>query len=125
LRPRLNGDGLIAEINQFERVLTDSGVRLVKLFLHITSKEQARRFRDRPINPLKRWKLSYEDFRNRARRADYVVAIEDMLEETSTKFAPWNLIPANDKPFGRIAAFRILVEQFGRGVSLSVRPEGS
>ena len=68
------------EINEFERVLTDSGVRLVKLFLHITSKEQARRFRDRLINPLKRWKLSYEDFRNRTRRADYVVAIEDMLE---------------------------------------------
>ena len=103
-------------------MLTDSGVRLVKLFLHITSKEQARRFRDRLINPLKRWKLSYEDFRNRTRRADYVVAIEDMLEETSTKFAPWYLIPANDKPFGRIAAFRILVEQFGRGVSLRPRP---
>jgi polyphosphate kinase 2 (PPK2 family) len=64
------------EINEFERVLTDSGVRLVKLFLHITSKEQARRFRDRLINRLKRWKLSYEDFRNRTRRADYVVAIE-------------------------------------------------
>src|SRR5262245_25645450 len=92
------------EINEFERVLTDSGVRLIKLFLHITPVEQARRFRDRIINPLKRWKLSYEDFRNRARQSDYVVAIEDMLEETSTKFAPWYLIPANDKPFGRIAA---------------------
>jgi len=110
------------EINEFERVLTDSGVRLVKLFLHIASKEQARRFRDRLINPLKRWKLSYEDFRNRTRRADYVVAIEDMLEETSTKFAPWYLIPANDKLFGRIAAFRILAEQLGRGVSLRPRP---
>jgi YVTN family beta-propeller protein len=109
------------EINEFERMLTDSGVRLVKLFLHITAKEQAHRFRDRLINPLKRWKLSYEDFRNRTRRADYVVAIEDMLEETSTKFAPWYLIPANDKPFGRIAAFRVLVERFGRGVSLRPR----
>jgi polyphosphate kinase 2 (PPK2 family) len=110
------------EINEFERVLTVSGVRLVKLFLHITSKEQARRFRDRLINPLKRWKLSYEDFRNRTRRADYVVAVEDMLEETSTKFAPWYLIPANDKPFGRITAFRILAERLGRGVTLRPRP---
>jgi AMP-polyphosphate phosphotransferase len=109
------------EINEFERVLTDSGVRLIKLFLHITSKEQVRRFRDRLINPLKRWKLSYEDFRNRTRRADYVVAIEDMLEETSTKFAPWYLIPANDKPFGRIAAFRILADRLGTGVSLKPR----
>src|SRR5246500_975780 len=50
------------EINEFERVLTDSGVRVIKLFLHITADEQVRRFRDRLINPLKRWKLSYEDF---------------------------------------------------------------
>ena len=66
------------EINEFERVLTDSGVRLIKLFLHITPDEQVRRFRDRLINPIKRWKLSYEDFRNRARQSDYVVAIEDI-----------------------------------------------
>jgi len=106
------------EINEFERVLIDSGVRLVKLFLHITSDEQARRFRDRLINPVKRWKLSYEDFRNRARRPDYIAAIEDMLEETTTKLAPWHLIPANDKPFGRIAAFRIFADRLGKGVSL-------
>jgi polyphosphate kinase 2 (PPK2 family) len=110
------------EINEFERVLTDSGVRLIKLFLHITPDEQVRRFRDRIINPLKRWKLSYEDFRNRARRSDYVVAIEDMLEETSTKFAPWYLIPANDKPFGRIAAFRVIADRLGKGVSLKPHP---
>jgi polyphosphate kinase 2 (PPK2 family) len=109
------------EINEFERVLTDSGVRLIKLFLHITADEQVRRFRDRLINPLKRWKLSYEDFRNRAHRSDYVVAIEDMLEETSTKFAPWYLIPANDKPFGRIVAFRILADRLGKGVPLKPR----
>jgi AMP-polyphosphate phosphotransferase len=110
------------EINEFERVLTDSGVRLIKLFLHITADEQVRRFRDRLINPLKRWKLSYEDFRNRAHRSDYVVAIEDMLEETSTKFAPWYLIPANDKPFGRIVAFRVLADRLGKGVPLKPRP---
>jgi AMP-polyphosphate phosphotransferase len=110
------------EINEFERILTDSGVRLIKLFLHITPGEQVRRFRDRLINPLKRWKLSYEDFRNRARWSDYVVAIEDMLEETSTKLAPWYLIPANDKPFGRIASFRIPADRLGKGVSPEPRP---
>jgi polyphosphate kinase 2 (PPK2 family) len=110
------------EINEFERLLTDSGVRLVKLFLHITSDEQARRFRDRLIKPVKRWKLSYEDFRNRARRADYIVAIEDMLEETTTRHAPWHLIPANDKAFGRIAAFGIMADRLGNGVSLEPRP---
>jgi polyphosphate kinase 2 (PPK2 family) len=112
------------EINQFERVLIDSGVRLVKLFLHITSDEQVRRFRDRLINPVKRWKLSYEDFRNRARRADYATAIEDMMEETTTKFAPWHLIPANNKPFSRVAAFRILADRLGAGVSLEPRQIG-
>ncbi|HUB63633.1 MAG TPA: polyphosphate kinase [Methylocella sp.] len=110
------------EINAFERMLIDSGVRLVKLFLHITPDEQLRRFRDRLTNPVKRWKLSYEDFRNRARWPDYETAIEDMMAETSTEIAPWSLIPANDKPFGRIAVFRILVDRLGKDVPLEPRP---
>jgi AMP-polyphosphate phosphotransferase len=110
------------EINEFERMLVDSGVRLVKLFLHITPQEQLRRFRDRLIDPLKRWKLSYEDFRNRARWSDYETAIEDMMEETSTKHAPWYLIPANNKPYGRIAALRVLVDRLGKNVPLEPRP---
>ena len=110
------------EINEFERILVDSGVRLVKLFLHITPDEQLRRFRNRLIDPVKRWKLSYEDFRNRARWSDYVPAIEDMIAETSTKRAPWHLIPANNKPYGRIAAFRIIEDRLGEGVSLEPRP---
>ncbi|MFZ0572206.1 MAG: polyphosphate kinase [Rhodomicrobium sp.] len=110
------------EINEFELLLIDSGVRLVKLFLHITPDEQERRFRDRLFNPVKRWKLSYEDFRNRARWADYEAAIEDMIEETSTGHAPWHLIPANNKPYGRIAAFRILADRLGQDVVLEPRP---
>ena len=110
------------EINEFERMLVDSGVRVVKLFLHITPDEQVRRFRDRLIDPLKRWKLSYEDFRNRARWSDYETAIEDMMEETATKHAPWHLIPANNKPYGRIAALRILVDRLSKNVALESRP---
>ena len=110
------------EINEFERVLVDSGVRLVKLFLHISPEEQARRFRDRLVDPAKRWKLSYEDFRNRARHADYEAAIEDMMAQTATKYAPWHLIPANDKPFARIAALRILADRLGEDVNLDPRP---
>ena len=110
------------EINEFERMLIDSGVRLVKIFLHITADEQLKRFRSRLTDPVKRWKLSYEDFRNRARWADYVTAIEDMMEKTSTKHAPWHLVPANNKPFGRVAVFRILKERLGDGVSLEPRP---
>lgn len=110
------------EINQFENLLVDDGVRIVKIFLHISAGEQIRRFKERMANPLKRWKLSYEDFRNRERWADYEAAIEDMMEETSTKWAPWYLVPANDKPFGRLAAFKILIARLGKGVSLRPRP---
>ena len=110
------------EINEFERMLIDAGVRLVKIFLHISADEQLKRFRARLTDPVKRWKLSYEDFRNRARWADYVTAIEDMMEKTSTKHAPWHLVPANNKPFARVAAFRILKERLGEGVSLEPRP---
>ena len=106
------------EINEFELLLIDSGIRLVKLFLHITPEEQERRFRDRLLDPVKRWKLSYEDFRNRARWSDYETAIEDMMEETSTGHAPWHLIPANNKPYSRIAALRILADRLGDGVAL-------
>jgi len=91
-------------------------------YQHITADEQLRRFRDRLIKPLKRWKLTYEDFRNRARWSDYETAIEDMMAQTSTKDAPWHLIPANDKPYGRIAALRILVDRLGNGVALEPRP---
>jgi AMP-polyphosphate phosphotransferase len=110
------------EINQFERLLVEDGTRIAKIFLHISAGEQIRRFKDRLINPLKRWKLSYEDFRNRERWADYEVAIEDMMERTSTKRAPWYLVPANDKPFGRLAAFTILIAHLGKGLSLEPRP---
>jgi Polyphosphate kinase 2 (PPK2) len=81
-----------------------------------------RRFRDRLIDPLKRWKLSYEDFRNRARWSEYETAIEDMMAQTATKAAPWYLIPADNKAYGRIAALRILVDRLGKNVSLEPRP---
>jgi AMP-polyphosphate phosphotransferase len=110
------------EINEFERMMVTDGIRIAKCFLHITPAEQARRFKDRVTNPLKRWKLSYEDFRNRLRWADYEVAIEDMLEKTSSKRAPWHLIPANDKLFGRIAVFTVLVDILGKDLSLKPRP---
>lgn len=110
------------EINEFERALVTDGVRLVKIFLHITPDEQVRRFKDRLTNPRKRWKLSYEDFRNRERWQDYEVAIEDMLARTSTKRSRWYLVPANNKPYARLAALSILADQLGEGVPLEPRP---
>ena len=110
------------EINEFERMMIADGIRIAKIFLHITPAEQVRRFKDRLANPLKRWKLSYEDFRNRSRWADYEVAIEDMMEKTSQRWAPWYLIPANDKLYGRLATFTISIEVLGKGLRLKPRP---
>jgi AMP-polyphosphate phosphotransferase len=110
------------EINEFERTLVADGIRLVKIFLHITPEEQIRRFGDRISNPRKRWKLTYEDFRNRDRWKDYERAIEDMMEQTSPKRSRWHLVPANNKPFARLAAFQILAYRLGKGVPLEPRP---
>ena len=109
------------EINDFERMLLADDTRLVKLFLHITPEEQLRRFRARLTNPVKRWKLSYEDFRNRGRWHEYEAAIEDMVDKTSNRRAPWYVIPANDKPFGRLAAFRVILDRLSKGVPLEPR----
>lgn len=110
------------EIGEFERMLIDDGVRIVKLFLHITPEEQLERFRKRLEDPLKRWKLSYEDLRNRQRWDDYVEAIEEMIARTSTASSPWVAIPANDKDYARIAAIETVVGALSRGVDLSPRP---
>jgi AMP-polyphosphate phosphotransferase len=110
------------EINEFERALVADRIRLVKIFLHITPDEQIRRFKDRLANPRKRWKLSYEDFRNRDRWRDYEIAIEDMMQRTSTKGSRWYLLPANNKPFARFAALTILAERLGRNLDLEPRP---
>lgn len=110
------------EIVDFERLITDDGTRLVKLFFHISKDEQLARFEERIMDPLKRWKLTYEDFRNRDKWDDYVEAIDEMFEKTSTSTAPWTVIPANDKKYARIAAIEAVVDCLGKDVELSPPP---
>ncbi|MGD1877612.1 MAG: polyphosphate kinase 2 family protein [Kiloniellaceae bacterium] len=110
------------EINEFERMLIDDGARIVKIFLHITPEEQLKRFEERLNDPMKRWKLTYEDFRNRDRRPDYEEAVEEMVQRTSTKQAPWHVIPSNDKKFARIEALRLITSVLAEGVDLGPRP---
>jgi polyphosphate kinase 2 (PPK2 family) len=107
------------EINEFERFLHDHGTRIIKLFLHITPDEQLRRFRRRILDPTKRWKLSYEDFRNRKKWSDYESATEDMFRETSTAYAPWYAIPANSKKYARVEALKIIAKRLSSGVDLA------
>jgi polyphosphate kinase 2 (PPK2 family) len=104
------------EINNFERVLVDEGTVLVKHFLHIDKKTQLKRFKERQENPLKRWKITDEDWRNRRRWDDYEEAIEDMLSRTSTREAPWNVVGANWKWKARVDCLRETVQAFEQAV---------
>ena len=108
-----------AEINDFERLLADDGTRMVKIFLHITPQEQLKRFRARLADPLKRWKLSQEDLRNRARWPEYETAIEDMLRHTSPVSQPWQVVAANDKKYARLTAMGMVVDRLSQGVDLT------
>lgn len=110
------------EINDFEQLMADDGARIAKVFLYITPDEQLRRFRDRLENPLKRWKLSYEDFRNREKWGEYETAVNDMLARTDTDAAPWKVVPANCKRYARIAAMTEIADRLEAGVDLAPRP---
>ena len=110
------------EITRFERMLTDDGVRIVKLFLHITPEEQLARFRERLTNPYKRWKLTEEDLRNRARWDDYAEATEEMFDRTSTANAPWSAIPANAKWYARVHVLETVTAALKEGVTVAPPP---
>ena len=92
------------EINEFEAQLTGSRTNLVKLFVHVTQEEQDKRFVDRLDTPWKRWKTGTEDYRNRAKRKDYLAAMDEMFAQTNTRWAPWKVIDGNNKKAARIAA---------------------
>jgi PPK2 family polyphosphate:nucleotide phosphotransferase len=96
------------EINDWERYLTDQGFRIVKLFLNVSKEEQRRRFLSRIDEPDKNWKFSANDAKERAYWDDYQKAFADVLSKTSTSWAPWYVIPADDKPFARVAAAGVI-----------------
>jgi AMP-polyphosphate phosphotransferase len=104
------------EINSFERTITDEGMILIKLWLHISADEQRRRFRRREKDPLKAWKLSDEDWRNREKRFEYSEAIEDMIARTDHPHAPWRLIEAESKRYARVRVLDTVIERIERGM---------
>ena len=99
------------EINHFERYLENNGVEVLKFFLHISKEEQKKRFMDRLDSPDKNWKFSEGDVHERAFWDDYMQAFEDMLSHTSTRRAPWYVIPADQKWFARLAVSQIIVSK--------------
>ncbi len=97
-------------INAFEKLLTDSGTTILKFFLHISLDEQKKRFQARLDDPSKHWKFSLGDLDKRKQWPDYMQAYEEMLQETSTEYAPWYVIPANQKWYRNLVVTQIIVD---------------
>jgi AMP-polyphosphate phosphotransferase len=97
------------QIVEFERGLCSEGTVLVKFWLHLSDEEQLRRFRRRERKPLKRWKLTEEDWRNRERRPEYEAAVTAMLERTDHEAAPWTVIPGDSKRYARVAVVETVI----------------
>jgi polyphosphate kinase 2 (PPK2 family) len=116
------------EIAAFERSLHDEGVQLVKLWMHVSDEEQRKRFEARAADPLKRWKLTDEDWRNRERRPQYEAAVEELLARTDVPEAPWTLIAAESKRAARVTVVETVVAAIERGMRahgiepISLRP---
>jgi polyphosphate kinase 2 (PPK2 family) len=110
------------EINEFEAQQCFDGTLVVKLFFHVTREVQDERLKARLAHPWKRWKVTAEDFRNRARRADYVAATEEMLARTDTRWAPWTVIDGGDKKAARIAALTAVADALAAAVPADPPP---
>jgi polyphosphate kinase 2 (PPK2 family) len=100
------------EIVQFEKLLTDNDITLVKFWLHISDEEQLARFNERASNPLKQWKLTPDDWRNRDKRPQYLKALADMVEMTDRPRAHWDLIAAEDKRYARVKVLETLIHRW-------------
>jgi PPK2 family polyphosphate:nucleotide phosphotransferase len=98
------------DIHSFERYLTRNGIVIRKFFLHVSNKEQKKRFLERLENPEKNWKFSPNDIKERAFWDDYMEAYEEMIRETATKNAPWYVVPADNKWFTRIVVAAAVIE---------------
>jgi PPK2 family polyphosphate:nucleotide phosphotransferase len=97
-------------INDFEKTLGDNGTRILKFYLHISPEEQLARFKDRLDDPTRQWKISEADYSEREYWPHYIEAYEEALEQTSTKRAPWFVIPSNHKWFRNLAVSQIVAD---------------
>jgi AMP-polyphosphate phosphotransferase len=105
------------EINGFERSLAAEGMILVKFWLHISPEEQLKRFRKRENDPLKAWKLTEEDWRNREQRDAYAGAVDDMLARTDQPHAPWHIVEAECKRYARVKVIETVIRRIERGMT--------
>lgn len=105
------------EINGFERTLADEGMLLIKIWMHVSEEEQLNRFERRKGNPLKAWKLTDEDWRNREKRPQYLEAVEDMVARThQDPHAPWHLIEGDSKRYARVKVLETVITEIEAGM---------
>src|SRR3954454_20884948 len=104
------------EIVGLERSLAAEGTLLIKFWMHVSDDEQLKRFKRREATPLKRWKLTEEDWRNREKKDAYREAIEEMFERTSIDVAPWTIVPGDSKKFARVFVIERAIEQIEAGM---------
>ena len=107
------------EINAFEYQQIEAGTTLIKLFLHVTQAVQDEQLAERLEDPWKRWKTNADDYRNRARRADYLAAMAEMFARTDTAWAPWAVIDGNDRRAARIRTLTHVVEHMEARLDMS------
>lgn len=100
------------QIRRFEKNLAENGMLILKFFLHVSRKEQKKRFLERIDNPGKNWKFSLGDMKERGFWNDYQKAYEEAIRETSTDFAPWFVIPADEKRYARLAIASVITQEF-------------
>lgn len=113
------------EINDFEKMLGDYGMVIIKFWLQIDKDEQLRRFKAREETPHKRWKISDEDWRNRGKWEEYEMAVADMIQKTSTTYAPWTVVASNDKCYSRLKILETFIETISSHLADSKKKNGS
>ena len=104
------------EINEFERELYDWGAVIIKFWVQIDKDTQLARFHDRENTPEKRWKITDEDWRNREKWDQYEEAVNEMIQKTSTEYAPWHILPSVDKKYARIQALEIVIRELEKAL---------
>lgn len=105
-----------SEITAFERQLTDDGTVIIKFFLHISQKEQKKRFEKLQQSPTTAWKVTKEDWKHHKQYDKYLEATEDMLAKTDTDFAPWTIVESHDRRFATIKVFKTVINSVGRKI---------
>jgi polyphosphate kinase 2 (PPK2 family) len=100
------------EINALEKMIVNDGAILLKFWLDISRDEQKKRFKKRTKDPLKQWKITEEDWRNRAKWKEYDEHVDVMMESTNTEYAPWVVVDANNKKHARVVVLRTVIETF-------------